>query len=407
MIPQKPKKKCVLLLSRTPAPPVSGYKIKTYNLVKILSELFDLTVIVITDEPENEKNIEFVQKHAKHYHFFSFPKWKFYWNTLKALLFSSTPLQVSYYKFNSVHRQISSVIAEADVIVPSLTRTTEYVLNQKRKRNAVIIFDAVDSYALGYARAISKTKSFLWKNIYSIESDRLHKYEKEIISQADATLLVNKDETEYWKQYGNCYLMPNGVKEELYDYDLVKTPENAVAFFGKMDYPPNIDAVKWYAKNVLPFLPADMKFYIVGGSPAKSVLKLANRHKNIEVTGFLDNPYDLLSRCLAVVAPMRTGGGIQNKVLETMALGQVNILSSLAATPIGGVDKKHFLIAETAQEHIDLVNLMHTDRSLRSEIGSDARNFVKQNFSWEKNKQALKEIIENQFTRQQAEAKIK
>ncbi|SMC61496.1 glycosyltransferase [Moheibacter sediminis] len=400
MISEIQKKKCVLLLSRTPAPPISGYKIKTYNLVKILSELYDLTVIIVTDEPENNENIEFLKKHSKHYLYFTFPKWRFYWNTLKGLLFSSNPLQVSYYKFNSVHKKLASIIREADIIVPSLTRTTEYVLNQPRKSNSVIIFDTVDSYALGYARAISKTKSFLWKNIYSIESHRLHKYEKEIISQANASLLVNKEETEYWKKYGNSLLMPNGVKEELYNYDLVNTPENAIAFFGKMDYPPNIDAVKWYAKNVLPFLPAEVKFYIVGGSPGKSILKLENQYKNIEVTGYLDNPYDLLSKCLAVVAPMQTGGGIQNKVLETMALGQVNILSSLAANPIGGVDKKDFLIAETAEEHIEFVKLMYSNPLLRNEIGNNARNLIKQNFSWEKNKKSLKEIVEEQFANQ-------
>ncbi len=399
----EPKKKCVLLLSRTPAPTISGYKIKTYNLVKMLSDLFDLTVIIVTDEAENEENIAFLEKYSKHYVFFTFPKWKFYWNALKALLFKSNPLQVSYYKFNSVHKKIASTISDADVIVPSLTRTTEYVLNQPQKSNSLIIFDAVDSYALGYKRAINKTKSFLWKNIYSIESNRLHKYEKKIVSQANVTLLVNEEETDYWKKYGNCVLMPNGVKEELYDYNLIDTPENAVAFFGKMDYPPNIDAVKWYAKNVLPFLPSEIKLYIVGGSPSKSILKLAKQHKNIEVTGFLDDPYKLLSKCLAVIAPMHTGGGIQNKVLETMALGQVNILSSLAAKPIGGIHKKHFLIAETPEEHIDFINLMHSNPSLRHEIGINARSLIKQNFSWKKNKERLKEIVEQQFANQNTE----
>lgn len=400
MIPQPPKKKCVLFLSRTPAPPISGYKIKTYNLVKILSELYDLSVIIVTDEPEQDENIEFLKKHSIQYLYFTFPKWRFYWNTLKGLLFGSNPLQVSYYKFNSVHKKIAPIIAEADVIVPSLTRTTEYILNQPRKPNSIVVFDAVDSYALGYARAVSKTKSLLWKNIYAIESKRLHRYEEKIISQADVSLLVNKEETEYWNKYGNCILMPNGVKEELYDYDLVENAENAVAFFGKMDYPPNIDAVKWYAQKVLPFLPDDMKFYIVGGSPSKSILKLAQQHKNIEVTGFLDNPYELLSKCLAVVAPMQTGGGIQNKVLETMALGQVNILSSLAANPIGGESEKHFLIAETPEEHIEFVKLMHSNPSLRNEIGINARELIKQNFSWEQNKQNLKEIVDKQFESQ-------
>lgn len=389
----EPKKKCVLLLSRTPAPPISGYKIKSYNLVKMLSNLYDLTVIVITDESENDENIEFLKKHTTNYLFFTFPKWRFYLNALQALLFKSVPIQVSYYKFNSVHRKIASYIAQADVIVPSLTRTTEYILNQPRKLESIIVFDAVDSYALGYTRAISKTKSFLWKNLYSIESKRLHEYEKKVISLADVTLLVNKEETEYWQKYGNCILLPNGVKEDLYNYEVVKNPENAVAFFGKMDYPPNIDAVKWYVKNVLPFLPDGMKFYIVGGFPSKSILRLAEQHKNIEVTGFLDNPYELLNKCLAVVAPMQTGGGIQNKVLETMALGQVNILSSLAAKPVGGIHKKHFFIADTAEQHLDFIQEIYSNHMFRNEIGENARNFIEQNFSWEKNQEIIKTIV--------------
>lgn len=385
------KKKCVLILSRFPSPPIGGYKLKTYYLVKILHEIFDLTIIVITDEKTEDQHIQFLENHSKEFKIFTFPKIRFYYNALKGLFLSKRPIQVEYYNFDHLKNKISPYFENAEVIIPSLTRTYEYVLNAPE--TSKIIFDEVDSYALSYERSKNKTNSFFWKMLYRIESERLKIYEKNAVAASQATLLVNKEETEFWNQYGKCYWLPNGVTPSLLKYPIVDSPENAIAFFGKMNYRPNIDAVKWYCKNVVKNLPVGMKFYIIGVYPTKEVLKLAEVYENVEVTGFMEDPYELMNRCLAIVSPMQTGGGLQNKVLDGMALGKVNILSTLAAKPIGGKDRKEFLIADSPEEHLKHLKSIISNSDLRTEIEKNARAFVKENFSWDNYKNQLINLL--------------
>ena len=136
------KNKCVLLLNRFSYPPLSGYKLKTYNLIKILTKHYSLSIVLITDEFVDSQTIEFLSKNSSEYKIYSFPKWRFYWNALKTLIFSSKPLQVGYFDFDHLHKPIASILQDADIIIPSLTRTTEYVLDVNFKGKKIL--DMVD-----------------------------------------------------------------------------------------------------------------------------------------------------------------------------------------------------------------------------------------------------------------------
>lgn len=370
---------------------MGGYKLKTYYFVQILHELFDLTIIVITDDSQTEEDREFLKTNSVSYKIYTLPKWKCYLNSVQSIIFGKRPIQVEYYFSQKIKTEIRPLLENSDFIIPSLTRTFEYVPSTNLKSK--IIFDEVDSYALSYERSKEKTNSFFWKMMYKVESGRLENYEKNAVQKSDATLLVNQEETKYWNQFGKCFWLPNGITPQLFSYKKVKNPRHAIAFFGKMNYRPNIDAVKWYCQHVLPKLPGDLLFYIIGIYPTKEIYELAKQHQNVRVTGFMDDPYQLISECLALISPMQTGGGIQNKVLDGMALGIVNIVSTLAAKPIGGLDGQDFLVADTVDQHVAHVGKVQEDTEFRDYIGSQARKYVLEKFTWENYKANFEQII--------------
>ncbi|MDD3252702.1 MAG: glycosyltransferase family 4 protein [Lachnospiraceae bacterium] len=387
------KKNCTLLLPRPVFPVVSGYSHKNYNLIQILSGQYKLHIVVISQDVLADEEIAFYHTCGAECTVHRMAKGKSYIQTILGLL-SSRPLQVSYYYDSALQPVVNSLAAESDVIIAALVRTREYVeravevLEKKEPHveqgKPVVVFDMVDSIALNYGRSRSKTKSLFWKLIYSIEGSRLMKYEQHSIERSSITYLFNQEEQTYWKRYGNVQWLPHGVEAKLLTY--AKREEawsGQVAFIGKMNYQPNVDAILWYMKHVHVHIGHRVPLIIVGAYPTKEIEELAASLGHVTVTGFVDDPYIYINSAMAVIAPMQTGGGIQNKVLEGMALGKVNIVSSLAAGPIiGAVDGKHLLVADRPEDMERLILELAEDQHRYDEIGKHAKELIEKTFSW-------------------------
>lgn len=166
--------------------------------------------------------------------------------------------------------------------------------------------------------------------------------------------------------------------------------ENTIVFVGKMNYEPNVVAVTYFAENVFPELQKkypNLIFQIVGAHPDNRVLRLCNNH-NIQVTGFVDSIVPYFQHATIVVAPMQTGAGIQNKIIQAMSYG-----CCVVTTPIGAeglvIDNDEIAIYDTINEFICGISSLLNNPDKRREMGKKARKYVKENLS--------KEIIANQF----------
>lgn len=376
--------KCLLILPRPVFPLVSGYSLKNYHLIQILAKTYQLKLVVISDGEISEQEKEFYRECSVELHIFRIPKWKSCMNTLKGL-FSKRPLQVCYYYDKKLQKQLLPTIEECDILISALVRTREYLNIPAPARQKVIVFDMADSIALNYIRSGDKTKSLFWKILYKIEGRRLLAYERKCVETSSVTYLFNPQESGYWKQYGNVEWLPHGVNEVLFGYSgYDKKWENSVVFLGKMNYQPNVDAVIWYMKNVHAKIGDRVPLVIAGAYPTEKVLSCANEFPNVTVTGFVDDPYMYLASAMAVIAPMQTGGGIQNKVLEGMALGKINVISELAARPIRGAeDGRHFLVANTPEDYQKILLELSINHSKYAEIGKQARELIQRQFTWE------------------------
>lgn len=383
-------KNCLLFLTRYPYPPVGGDKVKSKNMVEILSKNFNLTVILITDESYNKVSENFLKKHTTKYFVYRFPKYRFLLNSIKGIL-KKDPIQVSYYYFKSIKDKVNLEIENCDFIINNLIRTSKYVQDSKK----IKFLDIVDSIGLHYLEAQKKSTSIFWKYIYKIEGKKVLEYEKKSILEFNNTFFVNKNESEFYTKYGKTTWIPNGVNPKLFKYSLKKnTISKKVVFFGKMDYQPNIEAVLWYIRNVHHLVKSDYEFIILGAYPPKEITKYSKKYKNIFVTGFIDNPYNILASCALVVSPMQIGGGIQNKVLESMALGQINLLTKKVAKPITfGIQNEHYLVEDEPVKMSLLIDDVLLNRNKYFRIGLNARKLIKEKYTWDNYELKLLRLI--------------
>lgn len=389
------RKSCLLVLSRLPYPPIDGGKLKSYNLIRLLKRDYNIHVIIITDEKRNKAAETFLNGEATTYKIFYKSKLKCRLNILK-YAFSSLPFQVGYFYFPAIKKYIQENYSHVDLAISTLVRTAPYTIDFGRPA----YLDMVDSLAISYERLSGRVDSILSQYLYLIESKRLFAYEKICIEKYRHTFFVNKVESEYWSQFGKTSWIPNGVNEILFKYSGFDPKyQNSIVFLGKMDYKPNSDAVLWFINKVLFLLKDDIDFVIIGINPPKEIRRLANIYKNIKITGFLEDPYIIINSCLAVVAPMQTGAGIQNKILEALALEKIVVTTSLGGMPIVGArNKVHLIIEDSHLKMAAIINQIFdkTDKSF-DDIGVNARLLMKEYYTWDNYYSRLKAILNYSF----------
>ena len=386
--------KILFITSRLPYPPIGGDRLKNYWLLKILSKYFKVHLVSITEKNIPQEFYDWANELEITYKLFPKSKKEHFVATLRSL-WDKEPLQVNYYYFKDVQDYINEIYKNYDILFATLIRTAKYVINKEKPK----ILDMADLISLNYEYAKQKSKSFFWKIIYNIEISRLRKYEVMYAKKFSKILLFNRAEVDVLKQYtglqNSIVYIPHGVNEALLSYNKTNPQyKNFVSFFGKMDYQPNIDAVLWFVENVLPKLNKEIIFCVIGANPVKKIKELEKKFNNVVVTGFVEDPYEILKSSLCIVAPMQTGAGIQNKVLESMALGTRIILSSLAAKPIGAKNGRDYLVIDDPAEMAKVINDIYNNPQLYNHLIENSRKFIKANFTWSIYEEKILKVIE-------------
>jgi len=382
---------------RFPYPLIDGSRIRIYNIGKILAEKYQVDLLAINEGNIANEDIKEMGKILNKVIPFPFnPIW-FKINTLKGL-FSKDSLQIYYHYFNKVQKWIDQHYREYDLIFCVHIRVTKYL----RKANSIPkVIDFIDATSINYQEAQKNSKG-LWRLIYPIENKRALSYEIKMLKEFDKVFITSPFDRNHLLSNANIpdnklIVIPNGVREELLFRENRFKEENWIVFLGKMNTAPNIDAVIFFANKIFPLIIKnrnDIKFIIVGSSPSKEVLKLSKRN-NIEVTGFVEDPYEYLEKAKIIIAPLRFSAGIQNKILEPMALRKVVVTTSKGVRGISGEDKKHFIVADGKQEIAKKILDLISNEPKRKEIGNNARELIKQKYRWDIISKDLYKEIDN------------
>ena len=363
----------------------------------ILATKYQVDLLAINDRKAKREDLGALYKAFHNLILFDFSPMMLKANAFKKI-FSRKPIQVEGYYFPIIQKWIEKHLKEYDLIYCNHIRTADYARNLPCRK----VLDFVDAISMNYRDARKRAKGF-WKAFYFVEDKRLLPYELEVLQTFDKSFITSPVDKEYLLRNAsgsaNIEVIAMGVNKKALERSCNLEEENSISFLGKMDYYPNEDAAIYFAKGVFPLLRKvthGLKFVIVGAYPTRKVLRLKGI-PGIEITGFVDDPYEYLERSKVVVAPMRFGAGIQNKILEAMALKKAVVTTSKGGGGIEAEDGKHLAIADTPSEMAEkILELIH-DEGKRKVMGENARALIEEKYTWDivggKLLKEIKEVI--------------
>lgn len=384
--------KIFVLLSRFPYPLEKGDKLRAFHQIKELSKNHEIILCALTDEKVEQSSIDILSKFCSSIEVIKLPKWRIYWNLLFQLVFTNKSLQVAYFYNSAAQKKIDKYILkyQPDHIYCQLIRVTEYVRKSKIKKT----LDYMDALARGMERRVEDSPFYL-KWFLKTETIRLKRYEHFIFEDFDNHVIISEQDRKLIVNVKNddVVVIPNGV-----DYDTFKhndlTKEYDLIFTGNMAYAPNVDSVIYLVEDVMPLvwkvLPS-VKLVIVGAQPSSKVIKL--KSENVIVTGWVENITEYYSKSKIFIAPMQIGTGLQNKLLEAMAMKLPCITSELANNALGAQHDNNILIGNVAVDYAQHIHKLMEDSELQKEIGQKGYQFVKENYTWAGSTSILENLI--------------
>ncbi|MFX0200723.1 MAG: glycosyltransferase, partial [Candidatus Hodarchaeota archaeon] len=231
--------------------------------------------------------------------------------------------------------------------------------------------------------------------------------EKRINQLFDYSVFVSRDEADLFSmlypEAENLSVIPNGVDHEYFhpskafgdQYAVSEIQHPALLFTGAMDYHANVDGVIWFCKEILPLIKKEIpevRFYIVGSNPSPKVQALST-DDGVEVTGFVEDIRPYYQEADLCVIPLRLARGVQNKVLEAMAMEKPVVTTKKALYGIRATPEEHTLVADDPLTFASLVLGLLRDGSRARQLGHHAREFVRDNYDWPSNIKKLEEIL--------------
>jgi sugar transferase (PEP-CTERM/EpsH1 system associated) len=388
------------IVHRFPYPPDKGDRIRAFNIIRYLARRTNLTVVALDDEGVSTGQIEELERIVSHLEVVSVKSpWRIF--TLLGQILAGKSISESFFFSKALHDLLRqrSKNSQFDAVMISASSLAVY-LEPFVHCEAKTIVDLVDVDSEKWRQYADSSRG-LRRLIYAREYRRVRQLEERLLSTADAVTLVSEDEADLLRghyqdeaQLKKIHAVSNGVDLDYFSPVDVEQ-SRSICFLGAMDYRPNVDAVIWFAKEVWPHLRnnhSDLVFNIVGRNPSPEVNSL-RKVEGIHVTGAVPDVRPWLAQTLAVVAPLRIARGIQNKVLEAMAMGRAVVASPEALTGLSVEREGNVLEAVTPDEwYYQIRNLMQ-DRERRTSFEQAARRYVEVNHSWDATLAHLDELL--------------
>jgi len=393
-------KEAIFIAHRIPFPPNKGEKLRAYHFLKFIAERYSTHLLCHIDE---ERDLEAAQKidlplASIHYHFL--PRHKRKQRCLKALFFGGS-LTVAYFYNRSLQQVFNTLIRKRpiELVFGSCAPAAEYVF-RAGFLGARLLLDFMDVDSEKW-RAFSKHTAPPMCWVYALEARRLRAYERRIANTFDHVFLVTEAEARLFQRVVaeiDVAVIENGVNLERFHptYQSPLSKEGFVLVFtGAMDYWPNAEGVIWFAQEIFPQIKKvfpEVTFFIVGKDPLPEVKRLSVDPR-LRITGYVEDARDYLALADVCVVPLRLARGVQNKILEAMAMGKPVVATSAAVEGIKARPGEHLLVADSPDEFAEAVNLLLRERPLAEKMGKAARKQVEKHYSWEKNLTKLEEFL--------------
>lgn len=392
----------LILTQRFPYPPDRGDRIRSYNLIRFLAEHFDITVGCTTHEPIPSENFSYLRGMVSEVMVGKIGKWTKYRRAAQSVSVGASISEGYFYspELAKSARKLHA-IKPFDALLVYCSSMFQY-RNLAGLSNVPTVVDLVDVDSQKW-RQLSKDSSGFKRQIYRVEAYRTHCLEKRIATVADSITLTSSQEAALFNASlggkASAIGISNGVDTNYFNTNSSRYARTSktveLVFTGVMDYPPNVDGIRWFCREVWPLITTTLRanLKIVGRNPTQAVRSLGNI-AGVEVVGEVSDIRPFLDAADIAISPLHLARGIQNKVLEAMASGLPSVITPQSAEGIEAVSGVHFAIAEDPQEFSDKVVSLGQSIEMRMRMGAAARELVLQRYSWHARLEKFIELID-------------
>ena len=267
---------------------------------------------------------------------------------------------------------------------------TSRIAHSLNKMSSVVVVDFIDSMHLNFKRRSIAENLNIFKKFWNYEAERARMHDNEVARYSRISFCVSSIDSEIIES-SNVFTIPLGV--DVREDRARSEKENAIVFSGNLNYHPNVLAIKWFLENCWNLILAEVPtalFNIVGRGASVNTIKYLAGFKNVNLVGAVDDMYDELENNCISVAPMVSGSGMQNKILEAMAVGLPVLTTNIGLGDIAARNNEEILIADEISNFVAACLRLLNDSNARLGLGERGRDFVQKHHSWASVNERLK-----------------
>ncbi len=374
--------KIFVILSRVPYPLEKGDKLRAFNQIRELSKNNQIILFALNDIDLDPVSTQELEKYCSEIVILKLSKMTIVLNLIRTL-FDGKPFQVGYFYFREAQQKINELVKkhQPDHIYCQLIRTAEYA---KPYTTIPKTLDFMDVFSKGMERRKS-TSPFYLKPILGIEYKRLLRYEHRIFSVFNNKTIISDQDKKLipHPQKDEIIVVPNGV-DTGYFKPIPLKKEFELLFNGNMNYPPNVESVQYLVNKIMPLvwekLP-NVRLLISGANPSNKVMEL--KSEKVVISGWMNDIRENFAKSKMLVAPMQISIGLQNKLLEAMAMKLPCITSTLANNALGAKPKVQILVADHPEQYATcILSLLNNETELH-QLAEEGYQFAIKNFNWQ------------------------
>lgn len=384
--------KILVVLPRFPYPLEKGDKLRAYHQIRVLSENNDIYLFALSHENVSHSQIEKLKPYCRQICVVRSPKLVNYKNIIRNFLYIKS-LQIGFWdsrrarkKYRAFEQQV-----QPDVVYSQMVRTMTIVAHSTLPK----VMDFQDALSMNTERRMDRARN-IWRHILHFEFKMLRSSEFNSFDIFDDLTIISQTDSEAIPHYNNdkIHIIPNGVDFDFFVPRPDATVDYDVVYCGNMSYEPNVSAVTYLINNVMPIVWAvrpDTRVLIAGVNPSHAIQRFHS--KQVTVTGWIADIRDAYARAKMFVAPMQTGSGLQNKLLEAMAMERPCITSQIANMALHATPDSQILIGESPQQYADHILRLLSDETFSRQLAKSGRTFVLENYNWNRYGKKLEDVL--------------